>query len=92
MLKMTLTLPHAPRGAHGFCWSQSSVRRIASAIVSVGRQPSARMREQSRWISGLSPGQPRHPPVYSISGATPRCSVIVAIESSTTTVSSVPRL
>ena len=41
---------------------------------SVGRQPSARMREQSRWISGLSPSQPRRPPVYSSSGATPRCS------------------
>ena len=51
----------------GFCSSQSTVRLIASRIVSVGRQPSARMRSQSRWISGLSPGQPRTPPVYSSS-------------------------
>src|SRR6478736_7737106 len=49
----------------GFCSSQSTVRLIASRIDSVGRQPSARMRSQSRWISGLSPGQPRTPPMYS---------------------------
>ena len=30
----------------------------------------------SRWISGLSPGHPRRPPVCSISGSSPSCSVI----------------
>src|SRR6185312_7660799 len=78
--------------AHGFCWSQSTVRRMPSAIDNVGCQPSARMREQSRWIRGLSPSQPRAPPVYSSSGATPRRSAMVAMESSTRIVSSVPRL
>ena len=67
----------------GFCSSQSTVRLIASRMDNVGRHPSERMRSQSRWISGLSPSQPRTPPVYSSSGVTPRWAVIVAIESST---------
>ena len=34
------------------------------------------MRAQSRWMSGLSPSQPRVPPPYSSTGATPRCATI----------------
>ena len=77
-LKMTLIGAALIRGIaarfeprDSFSSNQSSVRSIACAIVSVGRQPSARIREVSRWISGLSPTQPAPPPVYSISGERP---------------------
>ncbi len=64
----------------------------ACSIVSCGRQPRPRMRAVSRWIRGLSPVQPRAPPVCSIRGARPRCSLMIAIESSTTMVSSVAQV
>ena len=65
-LKITLIATGASssdrsRHAYAFASNQSSVRTIASRIVSVGAQPSARMRVASRWISGLSPAQPRAP-------------------------------
>ena len=44
--------------------NQRSVCCTASSMVSFGRHPSARRRAQSRWISGLSPTQPRVPPPY----------------------------
>ena len=89
---MKITLTSAPSNTQALPSNQSSVRSIASAIVSDGRQPSARIREQSRWISGESPGQPRRPPVCSSSGSRPMCRVISATDSSTTMVSSVPML
>ena len=68
------------------------MRTTPSRIVSVGRQPSARIRAQSRKMNGLSPTQPRSPPVYVRCGVTPSASQIQPIESLTSQYSSVPRL
>src|SRR4051794_34532936 len=67
---------HDQRVAHRFTNTQglrsrkSTVARIPSRMLSFGCQPSARIRLQSRKINGLSPIQPRSPPVYSSAGAT----------------------
>jgi hypothetical protein len=61
-------------------------------MFSVGAQPRPRIFSVSRWIKGESPAQPRSPPAFSICGVRPIWAVIVAIESSTVTVSSVPKL
>ena len=51
-----------------FARSQSTVRTMPSRMVSFGRQPVARILAVSRKMNGLSPIQPRSPPVNRSSG------------------------
>ena len=48
---------------HGLACKYVSVRSTASRMLSFGRQPRARTRAVSRKMNGLSPIQPRSPPV-----------------------------
>src|ERR1700736_4785245 len=53
---------------HGLAIKYSNVLITPLWIDNLGDQPSARIRLQSRKMNGLSPIQPRSPPVYSSLG------------------------
>src|SRR5262249_44523639 len=68
----------------------SAVRTTLCSIVGRGFQPRERIFFVSRKMNGLSPIQPRSPPLYTSRGRSPRCPVIQRIESFTSQYSSVP--
>src|SRR5438876_2061946 len=78
--------------SHAFARRYSTVFSTPWRMVSFGFQPSERTFFVSRKMNGLSPIQPRSPPVYLRSGLTPSLWLIQPIESFTSQYSSVPRL
>src|SRR5579862_6423443 len=74
---------HRRTKTQGLCSRKRTVVSTPSRIDSFGAQPNARIFLQSRKMNGLSPIQPRSPPVYSRRGLTPIAAQIQPIESLT---------